>query len=354
LIYDVLNYRRDTHKKTEEGKQKGIKKERGIGGYLTMSGSKKKASANEERLILSNKDKPLGIRLYNYRWMYLMYLPVFVVLLIFNYIPMVGIVISFCNYTPFSARPEFIGLKNFQTLFGSELFWRSFKNTLIISSVNIVLSLTTCVGLALLIDEIRTVWFRKVVQSIIYIPHFISWVVVASIFTMILSPTSGLINAIIQKLGGSPIYFLADEKWWRYMLWIIERWKGIGWGTIVYMAALTGVDQEMHEAATIDGANRWQRVLHITIPAISPTILVVFIMDLAKVLNIFEPVWVLQNPAVLSVSDVIGTYVYRIGITNAQYGLSTAAGLFRSVISVILVTLANRASKKIRGEGILS
>lgn len=267
---------------------------------------------------------------------------------------MVGIVIGFCNYTPFTTKPEFIGLKNFQVLFGSELFWRSFKNTLIISSVNIVLSLTTCVGLALLIDEIKTVWFRKIVQSIIYIPHFISWVVVASIFTMILSPTSGLINGFIEKLGGDSIYFLADEKWWRPMLWIIERWKGIGWGTIVYMAALTGVDQEMHEAATIDGANRWQRVMYITVPAISPTILVVFIMDLAKVLNIFEPVWVLQNAAVLSVSDVIGTYVYRIGITNAQYGMSTAAGLFRSVISVVLVTLANRASRKIRGEGILS
>lgn len=304
-------------------------------------------------LVVTNKDKPLYIRLYKYRWMYLMYLPVFLVLVVFNYIPMAGIVISFCDYTPFSVVPKFVGLKNFQTLFSSALFWRSFKNTLIISFVNIVLSLTTCVGLALLIDEIKTVWFRKVVQSIIYIPHFISWVVVASIFTMILSPTSGLVNGVLEAFGGKAIYFLAEEKWWRAMLWIIERWKGIGWGTIVYMAALTGVDQEMHEAATIDGANRWQRVWNITVPAISPTILVVFIMDLAKVLNIFEPVWVLQNAAVLSVSDVIGTYVYRMGITNAQYGVSTAAGLFKSLISVVLVTIANRASKKIRGEGIL-
>lgn len=317
-------------------------------------GSRKKASVSDGQLILTNKDKPLRVRFYKYRWMYLMYLPVFLVMLVFSYIPMAGIVIGFCNYTPFSVKPEFIGLKNFQTLFASALFWRSFKNTVLISSVNIVLGMTTCVGLALLIDEIKSVWFRKVVQSVIYIPHFISWVVVASIFTMLLSPTSGLINGVIEKLGGQAVYFLADEKWWRPMLWIIERWKGIGWGTIIYMAALTGVDQEMHEAARMDGATRLQRVLHITIPAISPTILVVFIMDLAKVLNIFEPVWVLQNPAVLSVSDVIGTYVYRIGITNAQYGLSTAAGLFKSIISVVLVTMANRASRKIRGEGILS
>lgn len=313
-----------------------------------------KKEKDKKRVVMSSKDKPLSVRLYKYRWMYLMYLPVFLVFLVFNYIPMAGVVISFCNYTPFTKVPEFIGMKNFMQLFQSDIFWRAVVNTLLISSVNIVLSLTTCVGLALLIDEIRTVWFRKIVQSIIYIPHFISWVVVASIFTMILSPRSGLINGIITQFGGNPIYFLADEKWWRPMLWIIERWKGIGWGTIIYMAALTNVDQEMHEAATIDGANRLQRVWNITLPAISPTILVVFIMDLAKVLNIFEPVWVLQNAAVLSVSDVIGTYVYRLGITNAQYGVSTAAGLFKSVISVILVTIANKASQKIRGEGILS
>lgn len=295
------------------------------------------------------KDKPLKVRLYKYRWMYLMYLPVF---LVFSYIPMVGILISFFDYTPFSIVPEFVGLDNFIRLFESGIFWRSLKNTILISSVNIVVSLTTCVGLALLIDEIKLVWFRKLVQSVVYIPHFISWVVVASIFTMILSPANGLINGLIVWLGGEPIYFLADEGWWRPMLWIIERWKGIGWGTIIYMAALTGVDQEMYEAATIDGANRIQRVLHITIPAISATILVVFVMDLAKVLNIFEPVWVLQNSAVLGVSDVIGTYVYRLGITNAQYGVSTAAGMFKSLISVVLVLAANQASKKIRGEEI--
>lgn len=304
--------------------------------------------------IASPRDKPLRVQLFKYRWMYLMYLPVFLVFLIFNYIPMVGVLMAFCNYTPFLNVPEFVGMKNFMQLFNSAIFWRSVKNTLIISSVDIVLSITTCVGLALLIDEIKVVWFRKTVQSIIYIPHFISWVVVASIFTMILSPTSGIVNSIINFFGGSSIYFLADEGWWKPILWILERWKGIGWGTIIYMAALTNVDQEIAEAAMIDGANRLQRVWHVTLPAISPTILVVFIMDLAKILNIFEPVWVLQNAAVLSTSDVIGTYVYRLGITNAQYGVSTAAGLFKSVISVVLVCAANSISKKIKGEGILS
>lgn len=308
----------------------------------------------KKELIVTSRDKPLKTRIYKYRYMYLMYLPVFLVFLVFEYIPMAGILIAFTKYTPFTQIPEWIGLDNFRTLFGSSIFWRSVGNTIVISAVNIVLSITTCVGLALLIDEIKLVWFRKVVQSILYIPHFISWVVVASIFTMILSPQNGLINAVVEAFGGQPVYFLADESWWRICLWVIDRWKGIGWGTIIYIAALTSVDPELHEAATIDGANRVQRIWHITLPAIAPTILVVFIMDLAKILNIFESVWVLQNPAVLSVSDVIGTYVYRIGITNAQYGLSSAAGLFKSLISVTLVTLANRASKKIRGEGILS
>lgn len=313
-----------------------------------------KSRAREPKLILSNKDKPLLTRMYKYRYMYLMYLPVFLIFLIFEYIPMVGILISFTKYTPFTQTPEWVGLQNFKQLFVSDIFWRSVKNTLIISSVNIVLSITSCVGLALLIDEIKAVWFRKIVQSILYIPHFISWVVVASIFTMILSPQDGFINGILEALGQDPIYFLADSDWWRICLWIIERWKGLGWGTIIYIAALTSVDGALHEAATIDGANRLQRIWHITLPAIAPTILVVLIMDIAKILNIFEPVWVLQNDAVLAVSDVIGTYVYRIGITNAQYGVSAAAGLFRSVISVVLVSIVNKASRKIKGEGILS
>lgn len=308
----------------------------------------------QPKLIVNSKDKPLLKRIYKYRYMYLMYLPVFLVFLIFDYIPMGGIMIAFTKYTPFTQVPEWIGFKNFEQLFVSDIFWRSVRNTLIISSVNIVLSITTCVGLALMIDEIKAVWFRKIVQSLLYIPHFISWVVVASIFMMILSPQEGFINGILEAFGHEPIYFLADTFWWRICLWIIDRWKGIGWGTIIYIAALTAVDTELHEAATIDGANRIQRILHITLPAISPTILVVFIMDIAKILNIFESVWVLQNDAVLAVSDVIGTYVYRIGITNAQYGVSAAAGLFKSVISVILVLLANKASKKIKGEGILA
>lgn len=219
--------------------------------------------------------------------------------------------------------------------------------------MNLILNLVCSVGLALLIDEIASRKFRMVTQTIVYIPHFISWVVVASIFTMFLSPKNGMINKLIEMAGGEAVYFLANEKWWRPVFYFISRWKETGWGTIIFIAALMGIDQEMYEAAKIDGATRPQQIWYITIPAIRGTVLVVFILNLAKVLNLFEPVWVLQNAMVMGVSDVIGTFVYRLGITGADYGLSTAAGLFKSVISVILVTVANRASKKINGEGIL-
>ncbi|MBU3803638.1 MAG: ABC transporter permease subunit [Candidatus Cellulosilyticum pullistercoris] len=296
---------------------------------------------------------PLSTRIYQNRWFYIMFLPVFICILIFSYFPMVGILYAFTEYTPFTREPKFIGLENFRVLFESKQFWRAFVNTLQISFTNLVLSITFSVGLALLIDEIKNVRFKKVTQTIIYIPHFISWVVVASIFTMFLSPKNGILNEVIQLFGGEPIYFLTSETWWRPVFYAINRWKETGWGTIIFIAALAGVDMEQHEAAIIDGANRIQRVLFITLPSIAGTILVVFILNLAKILNLFDSVWVLQNAMITNISDVIGTYVYRLGITGAEYGLSTAAGLFKSIVSVILVTIANKVSKKINGEGIL-
>lgn len=304
----------------------------------------KKASANGRKNLL--------IDVYHYRWFYLMFLPVLIILVVFCYFPMVGIFYAFTEYTPFN-DPIYIGFENFQTLFSSPKFWRAFTNTLEISLTKLVISLAFSVGLALLIDEVKPKRFRKLTQTIMYIPHFISWVVVASIFTIFLSPKDGFVNQLIQIFGGESIYFLANEKWWRPVFYIVNLWKETGWGTIIFIAALAGVDQEMHEAAKIDGAGHLQRVWYITLPAISLTILTVFILNLAKVLNLFDSVWVLQNSSVLGVSDVIGTYVYRLGITSADYGLSTAAGLFKSVISVILITIANKVSRRIKGEGIL-
>lgn len=230
---------------------------------------------------------------------------------------------------------------------------RPSKNTLVISTTRLVIVTLGSIGLALLLDELKGKWFRKVVQTTVYIPHFMSWVVVASIFTMILSPRNGFVNSIIKALGGKSIYFLASKDWWRPCLYFISFWKEVGWGAIIYVSALSGVDMEQHEAATVDGANRLQRVLHVTLPGISGTIMVVFILNLAKILNLFDPVWVLQNSMVIKVSDVIETYVYRMGISGSQYGISTAAGLFKSVISVMFVILGNRLSKALTGEKVI-
>lgn len=307
---------------------------------------------NETPIHVEFRKRSLKSRIYEYRHFYLMFLPVFVLFLIFNYIPMIGIGISFFDWGIFGPN-EFVGLDNFKTLFVSKLFWRSFRNTLILSFTNLILSMIFSVGLAIILDDLMGKKFKKLSQTILYIPHFLSWVVVASIFTMFLSPRDGIINKIIEAFGGKSIYFLVDKAWWVPIFLLINRWKETGWGTIIFIAALSGVDQEMYEAAKIDGATRLQRIFYITIPAIQNTILVVFILNLAKILNIFEPVLVMYNSSVLDVSDVIGTYVYRLGILNQDYGLSTAAGLFKSVVSLILVIIANRFSRRINGEGIL-
>lgn len=300
-----------------------------------------------------NKNRKWNIFLEKYGMYYLMLTPLLLCLLVFSYLPMVGILYAFTDYTPFKQELSFVGWANFKTLFANKGFWQAFKNTLQISTVRLMISTLGSIGLALLLDELCSLKFRKLVQTVVYIPHFMSWVVVASIFTMILSPKTGFINSIIESLGREKIYFLANKNWWRPWLYLISLWKEVGWGAIIYVSALAGVDMEQHEAAIMDGANRIQRVWHITLPAISNTIVVVFILNLAKVLNLFEPVWVLQNSMVIGVSDVIETYVYRMGISGAQYGVSTAAGLFKSVISVLFVLVGNKLSKKLTGEEVI-
>lgn len=303
--------------------------------------------APAEHLGLTTRQK-----MKKYFWFYVMFIPLLICLITFAYLPMFGIFYAFTDYSPFHDA-TFVGLANFQKLFSQAGFWRAFSNTLQISVTKLIISTLSSICLALLLDEIHNKWFKKVAQTIVYIPHFMSWVVVASIFTMFLSPKNGLINGVIEAFGGEAIYFLAEERWWRKVFYVISTWKEVGWGTIIYMAALSGVDMEQHEAAIIDGATRLQRVWHITIPAISTTIVTVFILNLAKVLNLFDPVWVLQNSMVINTSDVLETYVYRMGISGSQYGLSTAAGLFKSVVSVLLVSIGNKISKKVTGEEVL-
>lgn len=308
------------------------------------------------------KKKPLGgksdlrTRIWKYRYFYIMFLPVLVALILFYYLPMVGIRFAFYKYTPF-APPTFVGMANFKRLWSTPSFWTAFRNTLEISLVNLFLSMIISIVVALLINEIGHLRLKKTVQTIIYLPHFLSWVVVASIFMIVLSPQGGFVNQVLLSLGiiKEPIYFLAEEKWWRPVYFFISRWKETGWGTIIYLATLTSISPELYEAASIDGAGRFKQTLYITIPSIMNTVIIVLILNLAKVLNLFESVFVLYNPLVYHVSDVIQTYVYRLALNaNApDYGFSTAVGLFKSVVSCMLVLFSNWASKKVRGRGIL-
>ena len=309
-------------------------------------------------------------RMYKYRWFYIMFLPVAVVLFIFYYWPMLGIRYAWSTYKlkqiTMRTGPDYsIGWGNFKRLLTADPFQAAFKNTIILSLVNLILATVFTVVVALLINEIGNAWGKKIVQTVLYLPHFLSWVVAASIFMLILSAGTdatgadtsnmGFVNAILYNIGiiDKPIDFLTDSKYWRPVWYIMNRWKETGWGTIIYLAALSSISPDLYEAAEIDGANRFKQTIYITLPSLMNTILIVFILNLAKNMNIFESVFVLYNSLVYDESNVIQTYVYRVGIVGNDYGYSTAIGLFKSVISLILVTASDIISKKVRGEGIV-
>lgn len=300
--------------------------------------------------------KPLKTRLYTYRWFYLMLVPVFIFVFFFNYLPMLGIRFAFYDYTPFK-DPTFSGFANFAKLLSNSQFWSAFKNTWILSLGNLFLSTVTAVGLSLLINEIANLTVKKFVQTLVYIPHFLSWVVVASVFAIILSPQNGFVNDFLIKLGliDNPIYFLASSDHWRPVFFFTNIWKDTGWGTVIYLATLSGINPELYEAGKIDGATRLQQMRYITVPALANTIIIVVILNLAKVMNLFQSVLVLYNPKVYGVADVLQTYVYRQTLTTQvpNFGYSTAVGLFRSLVGCVLVLGCNWASKKVRGRGII-
>ena len=252
-----------------------------------------------------------------------------------------------------------VGLENFKRLFGEKMFWTSFINTLELSIIKLLLNTFMAVIISLLLNEMVNIYFKKITQTIIYLPHFMSWVVTASVFTLILSySNSGLVNSILESLGiivdGEEIKFLESVEWWRFTYYLINIWKDTGWGTIIFLATLSGISPELYEAAQIDGANRWARMRYITFPSLANTIITVLILNLAKIMNLFESVFVLTNNQVTDVSQVLQTYVYDMTFgSGADYGFSTAVGFFRSVVGCILVIVCNYASKKVRGRGIV-
>ena len=302
------------------------------------------------------KKKPLGLRLRNNMGFYLMFLPVFIFVLIIYYWPMLGIRYSFFSYK--LRDIHWVGLEHFKNMFAAKEFWIAFKNTLIISIVKLLLNTFAAVVISIFLNEMTSLFCKKFIQTVIYLPHFMSYAVVAAIFTLFLSTSStGMINETLKSWGwiDKSIDFLHTPAMWRPVFYIINLWKETGWGTVIFFATLSGISPELYEAAEIDGATRLQKMRYVTLPALSNTIIIVLILNLAKVLNIFEPVFVLYNNRVFDVSDVISTYVYRKTFLTSipDYGYTTAVGLFKSLVGCILMLASNFASKKVRGRGII-
>lgn len=283
---------------------------------------------------------------------HLMLIPGVILTLIFSYVPIAGIVIAFQKFQPAKGifNSKWIGFENFEYMLNMPNFASVLWNTVFIAVMKIVAGLVVPIIVALLLNEVGNAFFKRTVQTIIYFPHFLSWVILGGIVIDILSPSGGIVNQFLGLFGIEPIFFLGDERWFPYTLVISDVWKTFGYGTIVYLAALTGIDQHLYEAAVVDGANRWKQTLHVTLPGMMPIITLMTVLSLGDVLNAgFEQVFNLYSPMVYSTGDIIDTFVYRIGLIDAQYGVATAVGLFKSVIAFGLIVLSNKLAGRYAG-----
>ena len=282
--------------------------------------------------------------------LYLLFLPVIAFFLIFEYGPMYGLQIAFKNFIANKGiwDSPWVGFQHFERFFDSYYFWRLLGNTLGIGLYQLAAGFPLPIILALLINELRSRKFSRFVQTITYAPHFLSTVVMVGILFIFLSPQTGLLNTLITALGGKPIDFLTEPGWFKSIFVLSGVWQQMGWSSIIYLAALAGIDQQLHEAARVDGASRIRRIWHINLPGIMPTIIVLLILNMGSLLGVgFEKVFLMQNSLNMSASDVISTHVYRKGIIDGQYSYSAAVGLFNSIINFTLLVLVNRIARKV-------
>lgn len=275
--------------------------------------------------------------------LHLMLWPGLLLIIIYQYGPMFGVVMAFQNFIPTKGitGSDWVGWDNFSYVFSlpdtKQVIW----NTFYIALMKVIAGLIAPIVTALLLNEVRKQFFKRGVQTLIYIPHFLSWVILGGILIDLLSPSNGLVNQVIAWFGFEPIYFLGDNRWFPYVLVISDTWKEFGFSTIVYLAALTSINPNLYEASAIDGANHWRQTWHITLPGMRPIIILLATLSLGQILNAgFEQIFVLYSPQVYESGDIIDTLVYRMGLENAQYSLATAVGLFKSVISLFLITIS--------------
>jgi putative aldouronate transport system permease protein len=300
-----------------------------------------------------------GNRLLGYMWkykaLYFISLPGLFYFLLFKYVPLMGSVIAFQDFNLFNGitGSKWVGLKHFERMFSHYDFLNILKNTLLLGIYDILFAFTAPIVLALLLNEVRLVLYKKIVQTIMYAPHFLSWVIVSGIFVGILSPESGVLNVMLGWFGLDPIYFLGDDSYIRSVLVGSGLWRDVGWGTIIYLAALAGINPDLYEAAEIDGAGRWKQTLSITIPALLPVITILFLLKIGDFLDYgFERVFVFQNPLNIRNSEILDTYIYKAGLKQLQFSYATAIGVFKSVVGLFLLLIANTLSKKATGESL--
>ncbi|WP_436242949.1 ABC transporter permease [Paenibacillus sp. LjRoot56] len=275
--------------------------------------------------------------------LHLMLIPGLIAILIFQYYPMAGIAIAFQKYMPTQGlfHSKWIGLDNFRYVMELPDFYRVLWNTIYIALMKIIVGLIVPIVIAILLNEVRKNAVKRIVQTLVYLPHFLSWVILSGILLDVLSPKEGIVNAGLRALGMQSIFFLGDNHWFPFTLVLTNEWKEFGFSTIVYLAAILGINPALYEAATMDGANRWKQTLHITLPGMAPIIVLLATLSIGNVLNAgFEQVFNLYSPIVYESGDIIDTFVYRIGMIDAQYGVATAVGLFKSLVSFILIALS--------------
>lgn len=285
---------------------------------------------------------------------YLMLVPVIVYLLIFCYAPMYGIVIAFKDFKPRLGimGSDWVGIKYFKEFVGSVFFGRTLKNTLMLSGLNLLFGFCAPIVFAILLNEVRNLRFKKVVQTVTYLPHFITTVIIASLI-LIFTDSDGFITQIVNSITGHEGSLIGDKHMFRPIYVISDIWQSFGWGSIVYLAAIMGINPELYEAARIDGANKFKQIIHVTLPGMLPIIVIMFIMAVGGLMNVgWEKAFLLQSPVTYDTSDIISTFVYRKGFEDMNYSYSAAVGLFNSVINLILLTGANLMSRKVNGNSL--
>lgn len=324
-------------------------------------GTLSETNTTEETVLAASKNvkkrymRQLGIDVRKDWDLYLALLPGIAFLLLFKYTPMYGIIIAFKDFNIFDgmAASPWVGMKHFDKLISSASFLQVFQNTLLISIYKILFLFPLPIVIAILLNELKNMAFKRSIQTVVYLPHFLSWVIVSGLFIDLLSTNGGIVNKMIVAMGGEPIRFFLDSQIFRSVLIGTAGWKETGWNTIIYLAALASIDPGLYEAAKIDGANKWKQIVHITLPGLIPIILLMFILRLGYVLEAgTEQILVMYNPSVYNVADVIGTYVYRIGLGEQDYSFSTAVGVFESVVAFILIITGNGLARKFFGRGI--